>query len=270
MRNSNLQILCFLALFSSLHLQAQTANNDILGVHKYQAETFEGMSILTPTHFIWIINNKDRPSFASGEPTVAEKARAFESLNIGAGTWEATGKNRNKVTYTHHINHTLVGSSFEYEYEMEGDLNKYWIIQQNGERGEVNYSRKVASWEAPGSCSLYNGVWAYEDFGEDGIYIQSGNYGAWIILNEIVEDISTDARKAKAFDALLASFTVGDCQGGEVDYFHVIHSSDPRNEKGVIGGSSTPINAGSFSMQILNAGGQPAGSGFKVHRIDKK
>lgn len=267
MKNLILSLLSILFLTMSLYLPAQSADPEALGVWKYQSEDFEGISIISPTHFIWIISNKDRSDFSHSEPTNEEKAKAFEAVNIGAGTWSSTGNKRNKMTYTHHANPNLVGNSFEYEYERDGDIINYWIIQKNGKRGDINHARKLADWNATGSCKVYNGVWDYEGFGESAIYMQSGNYGAWVILDAIDEDLSTTIGKAKAFDATNASGVIGDCNNGKKEFWNVLHSADIRNETEVISTISKKLDNNYYHWEMLTAQGQPSGMKWKTKRI---
>lgn len=256
------QILILLAF--SLNLSAQTSNSEILGVYQYQVEGIEGMSIISPTHFIWVISNKDRQPFSSADPSDEEKAEAYDALNIAAGTWEETGDRRIKFTYTHHVNASLIGQSFEWEYKKEGDQFNYWILQEDKSRGPQQQSRRIADWNAPGTCSQDNGTWEYVEW--NGVYLQCGNYGAWVIQNELVKDASTVAGKAKAFEAMNGRFAIGDCREGK-SFWNILHASDIRQEKAIIGCATKKLNDGRYKWQVLNVKGEPAGVTWHIQRI---
>lgn len=259
-----------LVLLTSLCLQlhAQSPSSDITGVYRYLLEDAEGMGIVTPTHFIWVLADKDRHHFANSEPTEAEKISAFEAQNVAAGTWRFSGNQQATFTFTHHYNANQLGQSFTWEYEREGDLYRYWILGEDGSRGPLQQSRRVASWNAKGSCDAFNGVWEYQDR-FTGIYIQSGGYGAWMIMPDKSMGLSTPEGKAKAFDGLNAKFVMGDCSKTDKQFWTVLHAADLREEKLTIGSTSKELKPDLFEWDLLNQTGKPIGALWQTRRIAK-
>ncbi len=194
----------------------------------YEMEGRKAMNIITPTHGIWMNVAEDRVDFAGETPTQEEKAAAYDAFQATAGSWSCEGK---RCTFTRLFDKQmeLAGTSFGFEYEVEGNLCRYWIIQPDGSRGPEGLARKLADWDAPSNCNAYTGVWEHHDIG--GIYIQSGNYGAFInILDPTYHpeggDLTTTSEKAKAFDAYKAAFYIAHCdEKGMVD--NVLMLSDP-------------------------------------------
>ncbi|MBI5913919.1 MAG: hypothetical protein HY842_00960 [Bacteroidetes bacterium] len=77
---------------------AQTGKGSQTGAWKYEWEGWEGIAIISPTHFIWLLSGENRQEFTSPTPSVSEKARAFDALIAAAGTWELVSENRAKAT----------------------------------------------------------------------------------------------------------------------------------------------------------------------------
>lgn len=226
------------------------------------------MGIVTATHFIWVLTQKDRQSFADEKPTEAEKVSAFEAQNVAAGTWEFTGKQRVVFTFRHHYDEKQIGQSFTWEYEQEGDLFRYWILGEDGSRGDLQKSQRVATWNVPGTCDTFNGVWEYEDR-FTGIYIQSGGYGAWMIMPDKQMDLSTTEGKGKAFDGLNAKFVIGDCSNTDKQFWTVLHAADMREEKLTIGSTSKELKPDLFGWDLLDQTGKPTGVSWQTRRIAK-
>lgn len=115
----------------------------VVGTYEYVLEDQEGSAMLTETHFIWLLSNKGRKPFQGEQPTDAEKAAAFDSSFAEAGTYKFVGPSRITCHRLFSTNPTLVGKEFTWEYEFEGELCKYWIIQPDGSRGPMGTSRRL-------------------------------------------------------------------------------------------------------------------------------
>jgi hypothetical protein len=118
-------------------------NPSLAGTYVYELEGEEGMAILTETHFIWLLNSKTRKPFKGEKPTESELADAFRSLTADGGTYSFTGPSRAKIHRLFSSVPNWVGTEFEFEYEFDGDVMKYWIIQPDGSRGPMGKSRKI-------------------------------------------------------------------------------------------------------------------------------
>lgn len=224
------------------------------------------MAMISPKHFIWIITDKDR-SHEGKMLSTAEKAKQFSQMNIGAGTWKPIGDNRFEVTFTHNTNPNLVGNSFQWELgSINGNLVEYYVLKEDGTRNPASHSQKIAGWNAKGSCSKYNGSWVYE--GTNGIYMQSGNYGGWIILNDQPKNLTSETEKANAFDAINASFVIGDCNQEDEDFWHIIHSGNPSNEYTTLTSRIADVKDESYTWNLVNTKSQPTDNFFKTKRIE--
>jgi hypothetical protein len=126
-----------------LYAQEAQKSPSIVGTYKYVLEDQEGMSIMTKTHCIWVLSDKNRKPFQGTEPTEAEKAAAFTSAFADGGTYKFVGPSRITVHRLFSTNPNLVGKEFTFEYEFEGDLCKYWILQSDGSRGTMGMARRV-------------------------------------------------------------------------------------------------------------------------------
>ena len=131
------------ALAFLLYAQDAQKSPSIVGTYKYVLEGQEGMAIFTKTHCIWVLSDKNRKSFQGTEPTESEKADAFTSAFADGGTYKFVGPSRVTVHRLFSTNPNLVGKEFTFEYEFEGDLVKYWILQSDGTRGTMGTARRV-------------------------------------------------------------------------------------------------------------------------------
>ncbi|UCG68004.1 MAG: lipocalin-like domain-containing protein [Thermoplasmata archaeon] len=118
-------------------------NPSLVGTYVYELEGLEGMAIWTETHFIWLLYSKARKPFKDENPTDSELANAFKNLTADGGTYTFTGPSRAKIHRLFSSVPNWVGTEFEFEYEFDGDLLKYWIIQEDGSRGPMGKGRKI-------------------------------------------------------------------------------------------------------------------------------
>ena len=205
-------ILILASLFLLSQVYAQEIPKALIGAWKYQLEDVEGMAIISPSHFIWVIYAKDRSSFFKSELIDSEKAKAFAATNVGGGTHQSVGDNRIKVTFTHHTRPQMEWTSFEYVYaDADGDLMDYWVIQEDGSKGPLMQSKKLADWGAKRSCSGFEGVWEFEEW--DGLYLQCGNYGLWTINFQNMDKVSSEEERAKAFGTFNGTVAIGRLPG---------------------------------------------------------
>lgn len=259
-------LLLTLVLVLGFTLLSQSPPAEVLGVWKYQLETQEGMSIVTPTHFIWVITAKNRSDFQAENPSIAEKVKAYDAMNVAAGTVTYLGNKKIKFTYTHHSTPQLVGTSFEWTYEKEGDLLQFWIIQDDGSKGPQMQSKRLSDWGVSEDCSEFNGVWAYEEW--NGLYIQCRNYGLWLINSQPIDKVTTDEEKVTAFDRIGGSAAISDCLGAGRGVWNVIHDSDIRYEKVAIGLVTEALSTDRLKCYRLKANGQASDVTWRLKRFN--
>lgn len=246
---------------------AQNGKAALTGVWKYEWEGWEGIAIISPSHFIWLLTGENRQAFASPTPSASEKAKSYDALITEAGTWELESDKRVKTTRLYASNPDMKKTPFFWDFERAGSAMTAWIIQPDGSRGAPIKSRKLADWSASGNISMFHGVWEY--VGQYGMYLQAGNYGAWFILNGAQSEASTDEGKAKNFDALNSSVAVGTHLGGNRYVWNVIHSKDPRNEKDAYFTDCDMSNPDMFKMWFIDAMGTKVGGEWQVKRIGR-
>ena len=136
------------ALFQMLCVSPKAQNSgkspSIVGTYIYELEGQEGMCIITKTHFTFVLTDKARKSFEGSEPSDAEKAAAFTGASSDGGTYKFVGPSRVSVHRLYSINPQLVGKDFTFEYQFEGDLCTYWILQEDGSRQPAGKARRIA------------------------------------------------------------------------------------------------------------------------------
>jgi hypothetical protein len=115
--------------------------------------------------------------------------------------------------------------------------------------------------------AMLNGVWEYA--GQKGLYLQAGNYGAWIIQNGEQPNESTDEDKAKNFDVINSSAVIGTQVSGYRHVWNIIHSKDSRNEKDAYFTNCEMPDPGTCSMWFINSNGVQVGDKWQVKRIGK-
>ncbi len=257
----------FLLMASTFVLQAQTPCESLYGVWKYETEGLEGMNILTPGHYIWILNEKDRPHFQNN-PSMQEKAEAFDKMTISAGTWTCDGE-RATVTPQFAQDPDEIGTSFSFDFHIIGDKGDYWVIDPEGERLPKGVARRVADWEEDSPCSKLNGVWTYE--GLNGMYIQSGTYGAWVVADpdqaQLASDLETPPGKARAFQAIEGYFALSDCKGDHRCHWTIVHSSNPAMEKQILY-TELQVRKSSFSGRYIDTDRRLVGDEWRMRRVE--
>ena len=136
------------ALFQMLCISPKAQNSSkspsIVGTYIYELEGQEGMCIITKTHFTFVVTDKARKSFEGAEPSDAEKAAAFTGASSDGGTYKFVGPSKVTIHRLYSINPQLVGKDFTFEYQFEGDLCNYWILQEDGSRGPLGKARRIA------------------------------------------------------------------------------------------------------------------------------
>lgn len=118
-------------------------NPSVVGTYEYVLEDMEGMCIYTETHVMWLLSSKTRKPFQGEQPTDAEKAVAFDSSFAEVCTYKFVGPSRITGRRLFSTNPNLVGKELTWEYEFEGELCKYWILQADGSRGPMGMARRL-------------------------------------------------------------------------------------------------------------------------------
>lgn len=260
-----LTLLLFLVTGSTL---AQTGKAALTGVWKYEWEGWEGIAILSPTHFIWLLTAENRQEFNSSAPSVAEKAKAFDALIAAGGTWELVSDNQAKATASFSINPETKKTPTIWDFEREGDMLISWIINPDGSRQDTPIRcRKLADWGVPSEVSMFHGVWEY--VGQNGLYLQAGSYGAWIIVNGPQVNPSTDEGKAKNFDGIHCSVAVGTHLADNRHIWNILHSWDIRQEKAAYFTDCEMPNPDLVNMWFVDAKGKQLGEKWQVRRVGR-
>jgi hypothetical protein len=112
-----------------------------LGTWEYLVDELEGLCIHTETHVFWILVNKARKPFQGEQPTDAEKAQAFTDAWADACTYTFTGPSR--VAFRRVFSTHPNAPDFTFEYEIEGDLCRFWILGPDGSKGAMWKSKRV-------------------------------------------------------------------------------------------------------------------------------
>jgi len=115
----------------------------VVGTYEYVLEDLEGMCIYTETHAIWLWSKKGRKPFQGEQPTDTEKAAAFDSSFASVSTYKFVGPSRITVHRLFSTNPNQIGKEFTFEYEFEGELQKFWVLQPDGSRGPMGAARRL-------------------------------------------------------------------------------------------------------------------------------
>ena len=131
-------------VFLSSNAQNASKNPSITGTYIYELEGQEGMCIITKMHYTFVLTAKDRKPFQGSEPSETEKAAAFSSTIADGGTYKFVGAGKVLAHRLYSTNPQLVGKEFTFEYEFDGDLLKYWVLQEDGSRGPMGKARRIS------------------------------------------------------------------------------------------------------------------------------
>ena len=113
----------------------------LLGTWEYLLDNWEGLFVYTETHVFWILVKKGRKPFQGDRPTEAEKARAFTDSWADAMTYTFTGPSRIAIHRLFSTN--PAAPDFTFEYEIDGDIIKYWPLKPDGSRGAMGMGRRL-------------------------------------------------------------------------------------------------------------------------------
>ncbi len=264
----------YLALAAILFLLAestgaQTGKEALTGVWKYQLDTQEGIAIISPTHLIWLLTNKNRQPFSGATPSVSEKAEAYEAVIAAVATWEMESENRAKATYIYVSPVNGMGTSLRWDFERSGDELTYWVIQPDGSRGAPGKSRKMADWDAAAGVPEFNGVWRYEE-PFNGMFIHSGSYGAWLMWNEPRPgaETPTEEEKAKIFETFSCTAGIGVPAGTGRQIWSILHASNIRDEKQSLFITSEKPAENQIAVWFIDPAGEQVGEKFRVRRVE--
>ena len=114
---------------------------------------------------------------------------------------------------------------------------------------------------------MFNGVWEY--IGMNGLFLHSGNYGAWFIQNGAQADTSTEEGKALNYDAVNSSAVVGTRLDDNRRIRNVIHSADEREEKDCYHTADEFQSDDSFSLWFIDRMGMQVGEKIQEKRIGR-
>jgi hypothetical protein len=106
-----------------------TEQSDVVGVYQYTGN-LEGMSIWTDKYFVAAAKNKNEPSEVDSTDFYKH---AYQSLVMEAGTWTQEDSIVT-CTYLFAKNPSLVGKTFRFTYNSEGDNFSYHVLNENNER----------------------------------------------------------------------------------------------------------------------------------------
>jgi hypothetical protein len=130
-------------IYFSSKAQNASKSPSMIGTYIYELEGQEGICIVSKTHFVWVITDKSRKPFQGGDPSESEKAAAYTGANADGGTYKFIGPSRITIHRLFSVNPALVGKEFTFEYEFEGELCKYWMLEADGSRGSMGKARRI-------------------------------------------------------------------------------------------------------------------------------
>lgn len=221
-------LVCVLVLFVSVAISActeeasQTAESeaaelatatqdadpcvDQRGAWQTEIGNQKGMWIAGEAHFVLLMIDKDRGTFAGETPTEAEKATAFSSMTVGVYENSCEGtENHWKVLY--HSNPNAVGATGISDFELDGDVIRWWVLDENGNRpdGPPNTGHRMKS-DHGGHCAPLAGTWAFTAEGKEGLWVVTESYGIELRVEEgrdsFEDQPATQAERARAYDTV--------------------------------------------------------------------
>ena len=113
-----------------------------VGVWEMVSDSWEGLGIITETHFSFVNGAKNRWRFDGDGPTDSEASEAYRQLFAMAGTFTASGS-----AVTHHVlschNPNMVGREFSEEFTIQGDRMTSRSILPDGTPGPESTWRRI-------------------------------------------------------------------------------------------------------------------------------
>lgn len=240
------------------------------GVWEYDLPNQRGMAFIHHDRFLWILVPKERAAFASGDPTPEEKAAAFDGFVAQAGTMECEGI-RGTPTFQYSKIPQESGQSFQFDLELNGDKAKYWILQPDGSRGPESHSHRVATFDKPGKkgCDQISGFWEYILPEQEGIFVATGEYFAWVVFSkgfwQSKPDLNAVENKAHGFDSIIAAAGTFSCDNNQFTWNH-LHAKDYRAE-GTRFSAEIASEKDILQYWILDGEGKRIEPGGKIRRL---
>ena len=95
--------------------------NPLVGAWELESDSLQGLVIFTETHHCHLNMAQNRKPFSNvNEPTQAEEAEAFRTLECGAGTYSVSGS---RLTFNMELHRKpdAVGKPHQVEFSVDGD-----------------------------------------------------------------------------------------------------------------------------------------------------
>jgi hypothetical protein len=157
------------------------------------------------------------------------------------------------------------GKSVRWDFKIEGDLLTSWILGPDGQRVNQVKCRKLGEWNATGETSFHNGVWEYLSL--KGIYLHSGSYGGWFILNKPIETSGTVQSRASNFDAVNVAIVVGTRRQDDRYIWNVVHAVDQRMEGESYITTGNSMQLPKSALWFVDNNGKTVGEAIRTIRI---
>lgn len=239
MKKSPLPLLMsFFFLTASISLSSAQSSTDckvLEGVWEYDLEAARGLLFIGNGRYLRVRVPMDRTRFAANEPSIPEKATAYDGLDIGYGTLTCDNQRLNAFQ-VYAKDPAAEGVNFEFEFDIQGNKVRYWGIKPDGTRGPQGQSHKVADFSNPPKkgCEQITGFWEYNLPDQVGIAAAAGDYFAWILIDKdfwsIKKSPETVENKADAFDHIVAAAGTYSCDDHGIYTWNRIHDKDYRME----------------------------------------
>lgn len=227
----------FFCLLSPAFAQNEPDCAALEGVWEYDLDTHRGLWFSKDGRYLWVMVGKERSELPDGELGLKEKAHAFSVINIAYGEISCDEKRGTAKNIYAEIP-AWTGNAFQFDFEIAEGRARYWVIQENGSRGPGGRTHKIADIPAPGEegCSRIAGFWAYSLAEQEGIFVASEEYFAWILINKEFwqsnPGLDTEEDKARAFDNISAAAGTYSCDEEGRYEWRRLHAKDSRAEKG--------------------------------------
>ena len=119
-------------------------DSPMAGAWEYVLDEQEGLFIATETHFSWILTPKNWQPFAGDTPTDAEKATAYSSCIVSAGTYS----NSDSIytwNFMYSTDPKMAGTSFKTVSTFEGNMTYYKVLYPDGSISHTGAARRVST-----------------------------------------------------------------------------------------------------------------------------